>query len=133
MVLRSRVTKPTVDKGLQSVPGRPLVKDFTNQRYRWRKRIDEPVKATNRRKSSVRAKVEHVVGVTGGNCSARRISSRCEGDCCMRRARLGERCRGRTCEDAYKNVPAEIRICAFITSSSDLPDTAVKDTICCDR
>jgi IS5 family transposase len=38
-------------------------KDFTNQRYRWGKRIDESVKATNRRKSSVRAKVEHVFGV----------------------------------------------------------------------
>jgi IS5 family transposase len=28
-------------------------KDFTNQRYRWGKRIDESVKATNRRKSSL--------------------------------------------------------------------------------
>jgi len=36
---------------------------FTNQRYRWGKSIDESVKATNRRKSSVRAKVEHVFGV----------------------------------------------------------------------
>ncbi len=33
------------------------------QRYRWGKRINESVKATNRRKSSVRAKVEHVFGV----------------------------------------------------------------------
>jgi IS5 family transposase len=43
--------------------GAPRAKDFTNQRYRWDKRIDESVKATNRRKSSVRAKVEHVFGV----------------------------------------------------------------------
>jgi len=43
--------------------GAPRAKDFTNQRYRWGKRIDESVKATNRRKSSVRAKVEHVFGV----------------------------------------------------------------------
>ena len=41
----------------------PRAKDFTNQRYRWGKSIDESVKATNRRKSSVRAKVEHVFGV----------------------------------------------------------------------
>jgi hypothetical protein len=50
----------------------------------------------------------------------------------MRRARVGERCRIRICDDAYKNVAAEmcasagigrnwISICAFITSSSDLP------------
>ena len=38
-------------------------KDFTNQRYRWGNRIDETVKATNRRKSSVRAKVEHMFGI----------------------------------------------------------------------
>jgi IS5 family transposase len=43
--------------------GAPRAKDFTNQRYRWGKRIDESLKATNRRKSSVRAKVEHVFGV----------------------------------------------------------------------
>src|ERR1017187_1898977 len=43
--------------------GAPRAKDFTNQRYRWGKSIDESVKATNRRKSSVRAKVEHVFGV----------------------------------------------------------------------
>jgi transposase, IS5 family len=43
--------------------GAPRAKDFTNQRYRWGKRIDESVKATNRRKFSVRAKVEHVFGV----------------------------------------------------------------------
>jgi IS5 family transposase len=43
--------------------GAPHAKDFTNQCYRWGKRIDESVKATNRRKSSVRAKVEHVFGI----------------------------------------------------------------------
>jgi len=43
--------------------GAPGAKDFTNQRFRWGTRIDESVKATNRRKSSVRAKVEHVFGV----------------------------------------------------------------------
>ena len=43
--------------------GAPQAKDFTNQRYRRGKRIDESVKATNRRKSSVRAKVEHVFGI----------------------------------------------------------------------
>ena len=43
--------------------GAPHAKDSTNQRYRWGKRIDESVKASNRRKSSVRAKVEHVFGI----------------------------------------------------------------------
>jgi len=38
-------------------------KDFTNQRYRWGSRIDERIRATNRRKSSVRSKVEHSIGV----------------------------------------------------------------------
>ncbi|GAC1482705.1 MAG: IS5-like element ISPssy family transposase [Candidatus Dormibacteria bacterium] len=41
----------------------PRARDFTNQRYRWGGRIDEQVKATNRTKSQVRAKVEHVFGV----------------------------------------------------------------------
>lgn len=41
----------------------PRARDFTNQRYRWGKRLDERVKATNRRKSRVRAKVEHTIGV----------------------------------------------------------------------
>ena len=41
----------------------PRARDFTNQRYRWGERIDESVKATNRTKSRVRAKVEHVFGV----------------------------------------------------------------------
>jgi IS5 family transposase len=43
--------------------GAPGAKDFTNQRFRWGKRIDESVKATNRRKSSVRTKVEQVFGM----------------------------------------------------------------------
>jgi IS5 family transposase len=41
----------------------PRARDFTNQRYRWGKRIDERIKATNRTKSRVRAKVEHSIGV----------------------------------------------------------------------
>ena len=41
----------------------PRARDFTNQRYRWGERIDERIKATNRTKSRVRAKVEHVFGV----------------------------------------------------------------------
>jgi transposase, IS5 family len=41
----------------------PQAKDFTNQRYRWGNRIDERIKATNRNKSRVRAKVEHTIGV----------------------------------------------------------------------
>jgi IS5 family transposase len=41
----------------------PRAKDFTNQRYRWGDRIDERIKAKNRNKSRVRAKVEHTIGV----------------------------------------------------------------------
>jgi len=41
----------------------PRARDFTNQRYRWGKRIDERIKATNRTKSRVRAKVEHSIGI----------------------------------------------------------------------
>ena len=41
----------------------PRARDFTNQRYRWGSRIDERIKATNRNKSRVRAKIEHSIGV----------------------------------------------------------------------
>lgn len=41
----------------------PRARDFTNQRYRWGGRIDERIKATNRNKSRVRAKIEHTIGV----------------------------------------------------------------------
>ena len=41
----------------------PRARDFTNQRYRWGNRIDETIKAANRNKSRVRAKVEHTIGV----------------------------------------------------------------------
>lgn len=41
----------------------PRARDFTNQRYRWGKRIDERIKAINRTKSSIRSKVEHTIGV----------------------------------------------------------------------
>ena len=41
----------------------PRARDFTNQRYRWGSKIDESVKATNRNKSRVRAKVEHTIGI----------------------------------------------------------------------
>jgi IS5 family transposase len=41
----------------------PQARDFTNQRYRWGKRVDERIKAVNRTKSSVRSKVEHTIGV----------------------------------------------------------------------
>jgi transposase, IS5 family len=41
----------------------PRARDFTNQRYRWGRRIDEHVKATNRNKSRVRAKVGQMIGV----------------------------------------------------------------------
>ena len=44
----------------------PKALDFTNRRYRFKKRIDEVQRAKNRTKSKVRAKVEHVFGVING-------------------------------------------------------------------
>jgi IS5 family transposase len=44
----------------------PNARDFTNRRYRFKKRIDEVQRAKNRTKSKVRAKVEHVFGVIKG-------------------------------------------------------------------
>jgi IS5 family transposase len=44
----------------------PHALDFTNRRYRFKKRIDEVQRAKNRTKSKVRAKVEHVFGVIKG-------------------------------------------------------------------
>jgi IS5 family transposase len=44
----------------------PNALDFTNRRYRFKKRIDEIQRAKNRTKSKVRAKVEHVFGVIKG-------------------------------------------------------------------
>ena len=41
----------------------PRARDFTNQRYRWGSHVDERIKATNRNKSRVRAKVEHTIGI----------------------------------------------------------------------
>ena len=41
----------------------PDAKDFTNQRYRRNGVVDEAVKATNRNKSRIRSRVEHVFGV----------------------------------------------------------------------
>lgn len=41
----------------------PQAKDFTNQRYRWGDRVGKRIKASNRTKSRVRAKVEHTIGV----------------------------------------------------------------------
>jgi IS5 family transposase len=41
----------------------PRARDCTNRRYRFGTRIDETIKAKNRNKSRVRAKVEHAIGV----------------------------------------------------------------------
>ena len=41
----------------------PKAKDFTNQRSRFKGFIDEAVRAKNRSKSRIRARVEHVFGV----------------------------------------------------------------------
>jgi IS5 family transposase len=41
----------------------PRAKDFTNRRYRHRGVVNETERAKNKTKSSVRAKVEHAIGV----------------------------------------------------------------------
>jgi len=41
----------------------PRAKDFVNRRYRHRGVVDEALRARNRTKSKVRAKVEHTIGV----------------------------------------------------------------------
>ena len=41
----------------------PKAKDFTNRRYRHSGTVDEVVRAKNRTKSKVRAKVEHAIGI----------------------------------------------------------------------
>ena len=41
----------------------PQAKDFTNQRSRYGQIVDEAVRAKNRNKSKIRARVEHVFGV----------------------------------------------------------------------
>ena len=41
----------------------PRWRGFTNQGYRWGRRINERIKATNRNKSRVRAKGEHTICV----------------------------------------------------------------------
>jgi transposase, IS5 family len=41
----------------------PCARDLTNRRYRFGQRVDEAIKAKNRNKSRVRAKVEHAIGV----------------------------------------------------------------------
>ena len=44
----------------------PNARDFTNRRYRFKKRIDEVQRAKNRTKSTIRSRVEHVFGVIKG-------------------------------------------------------------------
>jgi transposase, IS5 family len=44
----------------------PRARDFTNQRYRFGKRIDEVERARNRTKSRVRSKVEHAFWIIKG-------------------------------------------------------------------
>lgn len=41
----------------------PQLQDLTNQRYRYKDRVDEVEREKNRNKSKVRSKVEHVFAV----------------------------------------------------------------------
>lgn len=68
-LLHGRETRVYGDQGYQGQTDvirevAPNARDFTNRKYRFPSgRIDEIVKAKNRTKSKVRAKVEHVIGV----------------------------------------------------------------------
>ena len=64
----TRVWGDQAYKGKTDVIGEhaPNALDFTNRRYRFKKRIDEVQRAKNRTKSKVRAKFEHVFGVIKG-------------------------------------------------------------------
>jgi IS5 family transposase len=68
-LLHGRETRVYGDQGYQGQTDvirevAPNARDFTNRKYRFGSgRIDEVVKAKNRTKSKVRAKVEHVIGV----------------------------------------------------------------------
>jgi len=61
----TRVWGDQADRGQKAAMRKaaPRARDFTNQRYRWGRRVDESIKAVNRTKSRVRAKVEHTIGV----------------------------------------------------------------------
>ena len=41
----------------------PKAKDFTNRQCKWKHYIDDAIKAKNRNKSRIRARVEHSIGV----------------------------------------------------------------------
>ena len=41
----------------------PRARDFVNRKCRWHGRVDETIRARNRTKSRVRAKVEHAIGI----------------------------------------------------------------------
>ena len=62
-LLHGKETRVWGDQAYRGQKAAPRARDFTNQRYRWGSKLDERVKATNRNKSRVRAKVEHTIGV----------------------------------------------------------------------
>ena len=45
-----------------------VARDLTNRRYRYKGLVDEVERAANRATSSVRARVEHSIGVTEDGC-----------------------------------------------------------------
>ena len=56
--------RPSLSRPAGSNPrARPRAKDFTNRRYRHRGVVNDTERAKNKTKSSVRAKVEHAIGV----------------------------------------------------------------------
>jgi IS5 family transposase len=67
-LLHGRETRVWGDQGYQGQTAvirrcAPAAQDHTNRRYRYGERIDEAIKAQNREKSRVRAKVEHSIGL----------------------------------------------------------------------
>jgi IS5 family transposase len=81
-LLRGEETSVWGDQAYQGHTARirsvaPRARDCTNRRYRLGGRIDEAIKAKNRNKSRVRAKVKHAIGLIkrGGFTSSERFLS----------------------------------------------------------
>jgi hypothetical protein len=127
----SGVIERTADRRPRSVPGHPGRRTLPTNVTGGANHIDESVRASNRRKSSGRAKVEHVWGDQAESSAFRRpvteawprtctgsrspqhsrFCSWYEGDCSMRRELVGESRRTRDCEAQSEDVSAETRHC----------------------
>jgi IS5 family transposase len=98
----------------------PNAKDFTNRRYRFHGQIKQAEKAKNRKKSRVRAKVEHVFGVMKDIFGFKKTRYRGLAKNLNRlevTAALPRRETGPHCAPNLKSLPQP----AVMTSTSELP------------